>query len=531
MGKDKKINKSIVQIKDYVKAMPKKTLKLVVIIASIVLVFAIVMTLLLNNKEPEHKALFVGASQAESSQVFTRLVTLGADVKMSPEGNIMVPTSEYDVWLYQMVSEGFPKTTLTYDVFSSHSGMTVTETERQQGLVYQLNDRMQATLLRMDGVADAVVTINMAETSDYIWDKTTDQATGSASVLLTMQDEVALAPEQVSAIQNLVAYGVPKMTPEAVTVIDARTMLEYKGEDEEQSTFLTKNLEFEAMVREQIEQNIEELLQPRYGVDGVVAKATVKLNYDKMMTEQFDLVEKEEGGGYPTHSGGEYNIDGSIPIGGIVGEEDNTDIPGYPYGELPNEEDTTRVVWDTDIDYSYVKTQIEKGQAVLERATVSVVVDEENMTQVKNRELVNLVSKAADIDPSEIFVSSFAVPPDDEEIEPTPEEKAGLLDNVPTWALFAAGGALLVIIGLIVLLVILAKRKKKKKKNLEELASEENLRRTKDEIQEYKQQLTDAANTGESAKSEAIVEEIRDFAKDNPEITASLLRSWLKEDE
>ena len=113
MGKDKKINKSIVQIKDYVKAMPKKTLKLVVIIASIVLVFAIVMTLLLNNNEPEHKALFVGASQAEASQVFTRLVTLGADVQMSPEGNIMVPTSEYDVWLYQMVSEGFPKTTLT----------------------------------------------------------------------------------------------------------------------------------------------------------------------------------------------------------------------------------------------------------------------------------------------------------------------------------------------------------------------------------------------------------------------------------
>ena len=47
----------------------------------------------------------------------------------------------------------------------------------------------------------------------------------------------------------------------------------------------------------------------------------------------------------------------------------------------------------------------------------------------------------------------------------------------------------------------------------------------------YKKQITEAANIGVDAKGDAIVGEVREFAKVNPEVTASLIRSWLKDGE
>ena len=47
----------------------------------------------------------------------------------------------------------------------------------------------------------------------------------------------------------------------------------------------------------------------------------------------------------------------------------------------------------------------------------------------------------------------------------------------------------------------------------------------------YRRQLEATAKAGAQSKDTVIVDEVRGFAKDNPEITASLIRSWLKEDD
>jgi flagellar biosynthesis/type III secretory pathway M-ring protein FliF/YscJ len=52
-----------------------------------------------------------------------------------------------------------------------------------------------------------------------------------------------------------------------------------------------------------------------------------------------------------------------------------------------------------------------------------------------------------------------------------------------------------------------------------------------DEIDRYKQELANAAMESVNQKENAITDEIRQFARDNPEITANLLRNWLKESE
>ena len=63
----------------------------------------------------------------------------------------------------------------------------------------------------------------------------------------------------------------------------------------------------------------------------------------------------------------------------------------------------------------------------------------------------------------------------------------------------------------------------------DERARAEEAHRQTVEIDKYKKNLEDIAKGNIDPKNEAIVEEVRDFAKTNPQVTANLIRTWLKE--
>ena len=100
--------------------------------------------------------------------------------------------------------------------------------------------------------------------------------------------------------------------------------------------------------------------------------------------------------------------------------------------------------------------------------------------------------------------------------------------------MYAAAGVALLI--LIILIIVLVKRKKNKAANFareqaeaEERARIEEEKRQQHEIENYKHSLEVMAKGDIDPKNEAILEDVRSFAKDNPQITANLIRSWMKE--
>jgi flagellar biosynthesis/type III secretory pathway M-ring protein FliF/YscJ len=226
-----KIQGSLSKIKEYISKVPKKMRNIILACLAAAILLAVILSAAANSKSVKYTELYTGLSTSEAASIFGVLKDMGADVKVGSEGSIMVPQDEYDMWILQLASMGYPKTALTYDVFSSHAGMTTTESEKAQWLLYQLQDRIQATLERMDGVADATVTITVPETSDYVWETATTEQAASAGVLLTLDPGVSLSGKQVSAIRTLIASSVPKMVEDDVTVVDAGTMLELTPED------------------------------------------------------------------------------------------------------------------------------------------------------------------------------------------------------------------------------------------------------------------------------------------------------------
>ncbi len=103
-----------------------------------------------------------------------------------------------------------------------------------------------------------------------------------------------------------------------------------------------------------------------------------------------------------------------------------------------------------------------------------------------------------------------------------------------TLLIIIGSGVAVLLILLIVFLVLLIRRRKKRKKDAEAQAlideAEEQRQQMEKEIAEHKLALQAEALANVNVKEDAIVEEVRAFAEQNPEITANLVRSLLKEE-
>ncbi len=514
------------KLKAYIKALSAQKKKKVVLIGAAVLMICVVIVVALSINGSSYVVLYPELSSSETDAVYQALTTLGVRARINENNQVLVPRKDYNRSLLELAAQGYPNSALAYDIFSEHTGLTATETEQKQVLIYQLQDRIQSTLKSMQEISGAVVTLSVPSSSSFAWQQESTQ-NSTASVMLTLRAGASLSSHQVSAIKNLVAAGVPRLSADDVTVVDASTMVELYGDDGQTSSIedtwvtRTQNLEFESLIRSQIENNVMRLLAPRYGEDGVVAVAMVKIDYNSMVAEEMELYPD----GLPSHLEEEYSINGYEAAGGIVGEEDNTDVPNYAYNNPTDDQGMTNYRREIDYYYGYIKRQIEKGDAELKSASVAVMVAENQMTPALQQELIQLISNAVSIDPTMVSVSSFYSNADTQN---NPVNIIEYIESLPLWVLIAAGALLLVLIMVIVIISIVGGKKKKKRRQQE--VQEERGEDVQEEIQKYKQELANAAAAKQDAKESAIVEEVREFANNNPEITANLLRSWMKEE-
>lgn len=493
------------------------------------LVLIVLATVLLNVSSGGYRVIFPGMSNEEAAQVYATLQEMNVQPQIDGRGQVLVPKEQWDQLVFELNGKGYPKSTLSYNTFSDMSGFTSTEFEKKTGLIYQTQDRVQQTLLRQPGIEDAVVNFSVPETSNYIWDQANQQvSTANASVRMKAGHE--LSPELVSSIKHLVATSIPNLDPENVVVINAATGLEMVGVDDPSSAgyYSVQRLDYENLIAKRIEENVVRLLSGRYGPDGVTAVATVSLDYDKMVSETKTFQPSGNGNsGVTNHFEEKYSLNGTVPAQGIVGEEDNTDSPPiYPNDNGSGEASATDYYRNIDYDVSYIMTQIEKGEPILQRATVAVIVNDDNFNIDVEETLVDLISKAVNITSDNIRVTNLNF---GQGTQPTGAPGGGLSDRQRL--LLILGIVLLLVIAILVVTLLLVQSRKKGKKDEEEELSEvptqEDINK---EIEEHKRMLQNEALAASNTKESAITEEIRTFAKENPEITASLLRSMLREE-
>ena len=519
----------LLKFKDFWSNLTKQSRILLLSAVGGALVLIVLATVLLNVSSGGYRVIFPGMSSEEAAQVYATLQEMNVQPQIDGRGQVLVPKEQWDNLVFQLNGKGYPKTTLSYDTFTNMSGFTSTEFEKKTGLLYQTQDRAQQTLLRQPGIEDAVVNFSVPETSNYIWDQANQQES-TANATIRMKSGYELTPERVSAVKHLIATSIPNLAPENVVVIDAATGLEVTGTDDPSSAgyYSVQRLDYEGLIAKRIEENVVRLLSGRYGPDGVTAVATVSLDYDKMVSETKTFQPSGSGNsGVTNHYEERYSLNGTVPAEGVVGEENNTDSPPiYPNNNGDGDGSTTDYYRNVDYDVSYIMTQIEKGEPVLQRASVAVIVNDENFNIEIEDTLIQLISKAVNITTDNISVTNLALG----QTTPTSTSGDGLSSRQRLLLILGLALLFIILIIIIVVALLLGRRKKKEDEDEEvaEIATEEDIQR---EIEEHKRMLQSEALANSNPKESAITEEIRSFAQENPEITASLLRSLLREEQ
>ena len=540
------------KLKEMWQNLSAKSKKLLGIIAGItVVVIAVAVFLLARGQKTEYQTLFSSLSQGEAQQIVSLLQEQNVPYLYDGKtGALKVPSESVDTLRAQLLSKGYPKSGFAYDMYIGNSGLMTTESDKKQYTLYDLQDRLGATIRLFDGVRDAKVTIAEGTDQTYaIEDENPVQA--SASVVVTMEEGQSLSEKNAEAIKNLIARSVKGMNFTNVSVFDAGTMEEVAADaGDSASGSGTSMANLTTTVENNIANNIKRVLGKIYGGENLAVSVKGTLNMAKLIQEntQYTVPEKTEATdkrGLLSNEevAGENAGNSGENAAGVAGADANADTPRYTTqnGTATTTDNYSNSSATREWLYNVLKEQKEIAPGVLEDASVAIVINTDD-NSIPESDLINLVADAAGIKRDEAAdkitilrsLNKTAVQQTTEEKKPAEEPKT-LLNQFPLWALIGAAVSAFLLI-LILLILILRGRKKKK---LKKLAQEEmenaaalSVEQPTDEITPVEEVDEDELTAeGKMAHGMKLKKSIGEFTDQNPQVVAKLIQSWMREEE
>jgi len=504
-----------------------KTKRLVVIGLAALLVLAVVLAFALNHKD--YVVLFSGVSEEEAQQIVGKLQEDEIDYQYKGDGVIMVPSNVADQTRANLAYEGYPKSGFTYDIFTENAGGMTTDTEKQTYKLYELQNRIGATIGLFDGVKDAKVTIALEEEKKYALEDSQSENGSSASVVVTMEDGGSPSEKQAAAIQRLVAKSVTGLEMENVAVFDGNG-IEVSVEGEGNSTSGDTAEEIAQLIEKQISNKVINVLAPFYGAENIRVSAKGKVNMEKVIRESTtyttpEKIDENDKTGIvssETASMEESNSGGTT--GGVAGTETNADVPEYT--NTTNGNGTYYESQSQAREYlvNQLKEQGEIDPGVLENVTVSVSVNGNTLGNLTEAEARALVATATGIDTEDRNANITIV------AAPFYQEAPDSVTQ--TFSAFVRENALLLGIGLFLLLglliaaLIIIRRIRRRKAEEEGMFDEEGNIFIPTELEDPNAFKPEILNL-KTEKTRELRENVREFAHENPEISAQMIKLWL----
>ena len=535
------------KLKEMWQNLSAKSKKLLGIIAGITVgVIAVAVFLLARGQKTEYQTLFSSLSQGEAQQIVSLLQEQNVPYLYDGKsGALKVPSESVDTLRAQLLSKGYPKSGFAYDMYIGNSGLMTTESDKKQYTLYDLQDRLGATIRLFDGVRDAKVTI--AEGTDQTYAIEEDNPVqASASVVVTMEEGQSLSEKNAEAIKNLIARSVKGMNFTNVSVFDAGTMEEVAADAGDSASGSGTSM---ANLTTTVE-NIKRVLGKIYGGENLAVSVKGTLNMAKLIQEntQYTVPEKTEATdkrGLLSNEevAGENAGNSGENAAGVAGADANADTPRYTTqnGTATTTDNYSNSSATREWLYNVLKEQKEIAPGVLEDASVAIVINTDD-NSIPESDLINLVADAAGIKRDEAAdkitilrsLNKTAVQQTTEEKKPAEEPKT-LLNQFPLWALIGAAVSAFLLI-LILLILILRGRKKKK---LKKLAQEEmenaaalSIEQPTDEITPVEEVDEDELTAeGKMAHGMKLKKSIGEFTDQNPQVVAKLIQSWMREEE
>ena len=528
------------KIKGFFTKLNKKTRILLGACGVVLLLLLIAAAVLMNRKE--YAVLYGGLTASETSTIVTFLSDSGVTDYQIQGDSILVPKGRETQLQAQLAMSGYPTTGFMYEYYTDSKNMTDTSAERDKAWLIAGQQYLAAVIRQFDGVREAWVQIAPGTERIYVLDPESTPAT--ASVTIELEGDKPLSNGVVAAIRNTVAYGMEGMEVSNVSIHDTAGNT-YSDVDSlgQMAQASAMKLQYEEEINNKIRMEVLQNLKKVYGPDNVTVSVNTTVDVNRRVIESTQYEQPEGsvvGGGLIGSDKLFWEIirNGDEPVGGTVGTPTNADIPGYPdfESQLNGDEDYVGVQGERDGKLNTTTEQREVPVGTITDIGVAVTINQNSpnsgaMSVEALRDHVATIANIGSEDPSSRV--SVMIAPFYEENIPAPII-GGILANVPDWAVYAAIGGLALFLVLLIIVILLARRSKKKRLAKQKAAEDEMM------AAEAAAQAIAAAQAAippsggadimevNTERSMELRKTVRQFAQNNPEIAAQMVRAWLK---
>ena len=540
------------KVKGFFKNMSMK-MRIILCAAVTAVLIAIVALAVWSSSSSPYTTLFTNLSSTEASAILSYLQENNfTDYRLEGD-TIFVRAGQEDILTAQLVQAGYPKNGALYETYFDKVGMTTTQSEANEIKRIALEQRLGAIIRSFDGVRDAQVSISLGRNQTYVLDDNPVNTT--ASVKVDMVPGYTLSQQQAQSIKNFVKHAVADLKIEEVFLTDSAGNPYAADAVTDLNNSSQLKLSLEEYYRNTICASIMQIMEPVYGPGNVNVTASVVVDVNRRVLENTEYSQPEgsyDAGGLMGRETvlGIVSSDGVEVVGGIPGTTTNSDvdIPTYMEDLLQAAGDGTYGQWYKDVtnQLNESKEQVEVIAGTVTDIRVAVTINQNSPTAADTEAPVvaETVATAAGIggeDPASrvaVLIAPFYETPV-EPVEP-------FLNINPDLVPYIIIGIAALMILLVLLLVILRGRKKRKEqKELEQAAIEEQLSALGSEEAAAAAAAngvavdpeTGAPLTGadimeiNTEKSMELRKTVRQFAQNNPEIAAQMVKAWLKGDD
>jgi flagellar M-ring protein FliF len=233
--------------------------------------------------QPNMELLYADLQTADAGAIAKKLDELKVPYKVDETGTrVMVPQDQVGRLRMQMAQAGLPSGgSVGYEIFDKGEGFGVTSFMQSINQMRALEGEMARTIGTLEGVEQARVHLVLPKREMF----SRSEATATASVFVKLRPGIHLNPEQISAIQHLLAASVPKLSPAQVAIIDDHGKLLARGTGADTAETMAATADEKRQTYEhRLSHTIEELVGRTVGYDKVRAEVSADLDFDQITT-------------------------------------------------------------------------------------------------------------------------------------------------------------------------------------------------------------------------------------------------------
>jgi flagellar M-ring protein FliF len=326
---------------------------------------------------PNYGLLFSGLDAKDSGELVQKLDAMNVPYQVKTDGSaIMVPSDQVARLRMVLATDGLPHGgSVGYEIFDKTDTFGTSSFVENVNNVRALEGELARTISSINLVQSARVHLVLPRREVFA----RDRQPPSGSIVLKLRSAERLTPQQVAAIQHLVASAVPGLTPNRVSIVDTDGNLLARGGGDDAAPAGGNAEELRVNYENRLGRKLEELLDRSVGPGKSRVDVHVDMDFDRITTnsESFDpngqvvrstqTVAESNDSTEPGGGAQPVSVANNVPNAGGAGAPPSAANAGRTRGSR-NEETVNYEITKT------VRNQVRETGQVL-RQTVAVVVD------------------------------------------------------------------------------------------------------------------------------------------------------------